>query len=87
MKDQIKQLTENSDRYKFLWETDSEAAKVIMAEMEHQIKVLKKKSIGVRELKRQNEKFIETLRLINASDNSTYNATIAHKVLKEFGKL
>lgn len=70
MKDQIKQLTEDRDRYKFLWETDTEGAKVIMAEMEHEIK-----------------RYVATLKQINSSDNSTYNATIAHKVLKEFGKL
>jgi hypothetical protein len=57
-------------KYKLLWEADAEAAKIIMAEMENEIK-----------------QYVEALQKINASDNSHYNARIAHKILKEFGKL
>jgi G:T-mismatch repair DNA endonuclease (very short patch repair protein) len=70
MSQQIKTLEKNCYKYKLLWEADAEAAKIIMAEMENEIK-----------------QYVEALKKINASDNSQYNAKIAHKVLKEFGKL
>ena len=39
------------------------------------------------EQKQENDELVEALRQINSSDNSPHNATIAHEVLKKFGKL
>lgn len=40
----IEELEEQRDRYKLLWESACEGAKAIIAELENEIKILKKSS-------------------------------------------
>lgn len=67
----IKQLQDEADKYKILWESDAEDSKAIIAELENENKFY------IQCLRRIN----------SCDDSASQQSRDAHQVLKQFGKL